>query len=66
MQTQTKINPTFKQGNQSKGFTGIEFSGFNWDQSISPTQLLVFIQYSNKKWSKKWNSNQELKKKDVN
>jgi hypothetical protein len=62
MQTQTKINPTFKQGNQSKGFTGIEFSGFNRDQSISPTQLLVFIQYSNKKW----NSNQELKKEDVN
>jgi hypothetical protein len=60
MQTQTKMNSMFKQGIKAKTFTGIEFSGFNRDQSISPTQLLIFTWNSIKKQNKKWDSDQVL------
>jgi len=39
IQTQTEMNLKFKQRIKSRTPTGIEFSGFNRDQSIKPVQL---------------------------
>jgi hypothetical protein len=53
MQAQTEIDLMFKQRIKVKTSTGIEFSGFNRDQSISSAQLRVLFEIRSRNEAKK-------------